>query len=153
MDDRISFLCFLSQLLLCASVWNPAWPTSYFRLSLCVMQFIMQYFFFLRLKQRKLVCQLVEDQQSLTSNEETQSTRIFPKVKKNLFDTHVDFVAGVFLVKRCRCVKRWIGFSLCYGLFVLTIVIIILVFLRNHVTVCRLIVGSWRSCVWGRSFV
>lgn len=55
------------------------------------MQFIMQYFFFLRLKQRELVCQLVEDQQSLTSNEETQSTRIFPKVKKNLFDTRVDF--------------------------------------------------------------
>jgi hypothetical protein len=66
------------------------------------MQFIMQYFFFLRLKQRELVCQLVEVQQSLTSNEVTQSTRIFPKVKKNLFDTRVDFVAGVFLVKRWR---------------------------------------------------
>lgn len=93
------------------------------------MQFIMQYFFFLRLKQRELVCQLVEDQQSLTSNEETQSTRIFPKVKKNLFDTRVDFVAGVFLVKRWRNLFYvGIGFSLCYGLFVLTIVIIILVF-------------------------
>lgn len=85
-------------------------------------------FFPLRLKQRELVCQLVEDQQSLTSNEETQSTRIFPKVKKNLFDTRVDFVAGVFLVKRWRNFYVGIGFSLCYGLFVLTIVIIILVF-------------------------
>jgi cytoskeletal protein RodZ len=60
------------------------------------MQFIMQYFFFLRLKQRELVCQLVEDQQSLTSNEETQSTRIFPKVKKNLFSTLVWILLQVF---------------------------------------------------------
>jgi hypothetical protein len=58
-----------------------------------------------------------------------KSTRIFPKVKKNLFDTRVDFVAGVFLVKRWRNLFYvGIGFSLCYGLFVLTIVIIILVF-------------------------
>lgn len=139
MDDRISFLFYLSYYF--ARVCEIQHGRHHIFVGVCVMQFIMQYFFFLRLKQRELVCQLVGDQQSLTSNEETQSTRIFPKVKKNLFDTHVDFVAGVFLVKRWRNFYVGIGFSLlrslcfndCNNYFS---------FSRNHVTVCRLIVGS-----------
>lgn len=138
----IAFLfCFISPTTLRECVKSSMADIIFLSEFVCVMQFIMQYFFFLRLKQRELVCQLVGDQQSLTSNEETQSTRIFPKVKKNLFDTHVDFVAGVFLVKRWRNFYVGIGFSLlrslcfndCNNYFS---------FLRNHVTVCRLIVGS-----------